>query len=253
MKRKPLVFTVLSILCLIEPVIKVLYFRATTQFEFAVIFANLQSRNSFLDVVDFWLVFPVAGLLILRLRKWTYFAFLGVLSYILYNITTYEKYTWPYNAETPFAYNYVIAGLSLAVFAFFLLPQTRQIFFDRRVRWWEPHTRYNVNIPCKLHGVHLTFPTQVLNVSRSGAFLEESPYLKVGEKLTLEFNFLGQQVEVDMVVVHRSIIRGQAGFGVRFLFSNVGQSLRMARVVAAIRKSQGLLQGSGTKELKLAA
>jgi hypothetical protein len=240
MKNKPFIFTLLSVLCVIEPLIKVLYFKAATHFDFAIIFANLKARNTFFEVFDFWLVFPIAGLLIMKLRKWTYFAFLSLLSYIMYNITTYERYTWPYNSETPFFYNYFVVAMSASVFLYFLLPKTREPFFDRRVRWWESQQRHTVHINCKVHGPHLTFPGQILNISQTGAFLGESPYLKTGERLVLEFNFLGQVIEIPVEVIHHTNVKGQFGYGVQFKYRNFTQSLRMAKVMNVLKKSSAL-------------
>lgn len=238
MRNKPFIFTVLSVLCFIEPLIKVLYFKATTHFDFVVIFANLQARNSFMEVVDFWLIFPVAGLLIMRLRKWTYFTFLAVLSYINYNIFTYEKYTWPYNSDSPFMYNYIVAFLSVAVFVYFLSPKVREPFFDRRVRWWEPKTRYDVKFACKLQSSNLTFPSSIINLSQSGAFVQESKYMKVGDDLQMEFNFLGQTISLPVEVVSKHTIKGHHGYGLKFKFKTLKQSILMGKVVNVLKKSQ---------------
>lgn len=251
MKNKPLIFTVLSVLCFIEPLIKVLYFKATTQFDFVVIIANLMAKNSFMDVVDFWLIFPIAGMLIWKLRKWTYFAFMAVLAYINYNIFTYEKYTWPYNSETPFMYNYVVAMLSVAVFIYFLFPKTREPFFDRRVRWWEPKTRYNVHLSCKLQGSNLTFPSQILNISQTGAFVQESKYMKVGDHLVMEFNFLGETISVPVEVVNKHAVQDVVGYGLKFNFKTLRQSAKMAKVIKILKKSQH--EFKETKIGKLAA
>ena len=116
MKNKPLIFTLISILCLIEPIIKILYFNAITHFDFMIIMSNLITRDSARDVFDFWLVYPLAGLLLFKLRKWTYFAFMSLLVYIIYNILTYEKYTWPYNSDSPFMYHYMIVIMASMVF-----------------------------------------------------------------------------------------------------------------------------------------
>jgi hypothetical protein len=238
MKNKPFIISVLSLLCFVEPLIKVLYFKASTKFDFVVIFANLQMRSSFFEVIDFWLIFPIAGLLILKLRKWTYFTFLGVLCYINYNIFTYEKYTWPYNSDSPFLYNYLIATGSLAVFVYFLNPKIRGPFFERRLRWWEPKTRYHVNISCTLQGSHLTFPSQILNISQSGAFVQDSKYLKVGEGLVLEFHFLGQTLSIPAEVISRHTIENQVGFGLKFNFRSFKQSVALAKVIKVLKKSQ---------------
>lgn len=251
MKNKPFIFTFLSILCLIEPAIKVLYFKATTHFDFMVIISNLQARNSFMEVFDFWLVFPIAGALILKLRKWTYFTFMSILAYIIYNISTYEKYTWPYNSDSPFMYNYIVVMLSVAVFVSFLFPQVRKPFFDRRIRWWEPQTRYNVQISCRLHSSFLSYSAQMMNISRTGAFLEDAAHLRVGDRLTMEFNFLGQNIEVPIIVVHQHTIQNQTGYGVKFAFKSFGQSIKIAKVISVIRRSHGLFKEP--KESKLVA
>lgn len=238
MKNRPLIYTILSLLCFIEPLIKILYFKAKTHFDFMVILANIQARNSFIDVVDFWLVFPAAGLLIIKLRKWTYFAFMTVLAYIIYNISTYEKYTWPYNSDSPFMYHYVVALLSSAVFVSFLFPQMRKPFFDRRVRWWEPQTRFPVEIPCKLQSNFLTYPSIILNISKTGAFLQDTAHLKAGDKLTMNFNFLGESIEVPVEVIHEHRMGNKNGFGIKFKFKSFGQSLKIAKVISIIKRSR---------------
>lgn len=238
MRNKPIIFTILSVLCLIEPMIKILYFKASTHFDFFVILANLQARNSFMEIVDFWLIFPLAGLLIMRLRKWTYFAFMGVLTYINFNIFTYEKYTWPYNSDSPFMYNYVVAFLSVGVFAYFLSPQVRLTFFDRRVRWWEPKTRYEVQMPCKLQSSHLTFSSELLNISQSGAFVLDSRYMNVGDHLQLEFMFLGQVISIPVEVVHKHTLKNKTGYGLKFNFKTLKQSILLRKVVSILKRSQ---------------
>jgi hypothetical protein len=237
MKNKPLIFTVISILCFIEPLIKVLYFKATTHFDFVVILSNLLARDSFRDVFDFWLVYPLAGLLLWRLRKLTYFAFMSILVYIVYSILSYEEYTWPYNSDSPFVYDYVVVVMAVAVFVTFLFPKVREPFFDRRVRWWEPKTRYSVNINCQLKNDQLIFPSRILNISLTGAFLKDSNYFRPGDKLNLEFDFLGSEISLPVEVVDKHVIKGQLGYGVKFAFKSFRQNLQISRIIKVIKRS----------------
>lgn len=253
MRNKPIIFTILSVLCFVEPLIKVLYFKAATEFEFPVIFENLRARNSFVDVVDFWFVFPVAGLLILKLRRWTYFAFMSVLAYIIYNLSTYERYTWPYNAESPFMYHYIVAMLSVAVFVSFLFPQLRRPFFDRRIRWWEPEARYNVSIACTIHSEFLTYSSEIINISKSGAFLIDTTYFRKGERLKMEFRFMDQVVSIPIEVKNKHTLKGKDGYGVRFVFRSFSESLRMAKVIGVLRRTKAQQKDEPKKETKLAA
>lgn len=174
----------------------------------------------------------------MRLRKWTYFSFMGVLAYINYNIFTYEKYTWPYNSEAPFMYNYIVAMLSVAVFVAFLFPKVREPFFDKRVRWWEPKTRFNVNINCKLQSDNLTFPTQIMNISQTGAFVQESKYMKVGDQLIMEFNFLGEAISIPVEVMNKHTAQGKTGYGLKFKFKTFRHSVMMTKIIKILKKSQ---------------
>lgn len=248
MKNKPFIFTLLSILCLIEPVMKILYFKAVTHFDFLVILANLQAHESFFEVVDFWFIFPLAGLLIMRLRKWTYFAFISVLAYNIFRIFTYEKYAWPYYSETPFAYNYVVVALSAAVILYFLSPQVRQPFFDRRVRWWETIKRHHVDLPCGLRNEDSHFSSRIMNVSKNGAFIEYSAFLPRGSIFMLKFEFFGHSFDIPVEITSRHDYAGQNGYGVRFLFPSFQDRFLMGRLVKRLKGTQ---KSSG--QLKLAA
>lgn len=251
MKNKPLLFTVLSVLCFIEPLIKVLYFKAMTKFDFVVIFANLQARNTFVEVVDFWLIFPIAGMLIMRLRKWTYFGFMTVLAYINWNIFTYEKYTWPYNSDTPFMYNYVVAMACIGLFAYFLSPKAREPFFEKRARLWEVKARYNVHFNCKLQSSNLTFPSTVMNISQTGVFVEDSKYIKVGDELQIEFNFLGETVSIPVRVMNKHMSKGVMGYGLQFKYRSYKQSVMMSKIIKVLKKSQSEFKKE--ESLKIAA
>ena len=237
MKNKPLIFTLISILCVIEPVIKILYFKALTHFDFMVIMSNLVARDSFRDVFDFWLVYPLAGLFLIKLRKWTYFAFMSLLAYIVFSILTYEKYTWPYNSETPFFYHYVVVVMASIVFMTFLLPTIREPFFDRRLRWWEPQVRYPVGINCSLKNDSMIFSSEIINISASGAFLKDSSYFKVGDKLDLEFTFMGQQLSLPVQVIHKHSTNGRHGYGVKFDFKSFKQNVTVSKLINSIKQS----------------
>ena len=237
MKQKPLLFTILMILCLIEPLIKIFYFKALTHFDLPVIMANLMARTSIKEIFDFWLVFPIAGLALLKIRSWSYFVFLSCLAYVIYSFVTYESYTWPYNSETPFFYNQVIVVIAIIILIAFMIPQVRRPFFDKRVRWWEPKTRYIVNITCRVQGKNIVFPSEILDISKTGAFLRESSYFNIGDELAIEFKYLGQNFNLPVQVMSQHVSRGQAGVGVRFLFQSLRQNLSVAKFIALLKTS----------------
>lgn len=245
MKQKPLFFTILTILCLIEPLIKILYFKAATEFDFSVILGNILSRTSVRDVFDFWLVFPVAGILLIKLRKWTYFAFMTLLGYIIYNLLTYEKYTWPYNTDSPLWYHYFVVAFSAAVLVYLLLPETREPFFNKKIRWWENKARYQVNILCKLKSEAITFPSEILNISGTGAFLKDSAYFKAGDQLDLEFTFHGQDIVLPVEVISKHEFKNVHGYGVRFVYKSFKQNVQVSKIVSVVKRTSGIVGRTG--------
>jgi hypothetical protein len=238
MKYKPLVFRILSIFFMIEPLIKVLYFKALTHFDFNQIFDNLFSHHSLRDIFDFWLVFPLAGLMLLRLRKWTYFGFLALIGYLFFSIMTYERYTWPYNSSSPLFYHYGVVFFAIAIFTYFLIPEVREPFFNRKLRWWETKPRYQALIPGTLSVRNLTFETQILDISVTGAFVKDSDLLVLGDTYQLQFEYQGISIQVPVEVVSKHMINKQIGYGIHFRPLSIVQKLRIYKTVQRLRKSE---------------
>jgi hypothetical protein len=236
MKQKPLYFTLVLWLCLLEPLMKVLYFKATTDFDFAVVFANLLSRQTPREIFDFWILFPLAGLFLIKLRTWTYFGFMSLMLYIVYSFFTYESYTWPYNSETPFTYNYVITALAFFGFIFLLLPRSRQLFFDPRLRWWESLQRYNVELACEVKATNGEFvKCKTLNISRSGAFISDHPLVTKGDQVQLTLIFENEKLTIPAQVVSKHAIKNQEGFGVKFEYKSLRAILKIRNFIAALK------------------
>ncbi len=235
MKNKPIIFTLLTFLCLAEPLMKVLYFKVHTQFDLSIIMGNLLVRNGVREVLDFWLIFPIAGLLIMKLRRWSYFSFMGVLSYIVYNIIFYEKYSWPYYSESPLMYHYVVVGLSSCIFVAFLSPKVREPFFDRRVRLWECMERFPVRVQCSIKDGPNYYQAELLNISRTGAFMTHHGPIGMGENMELSFTYAGMTIELPIEIVHSFPFNQQSGIGVRFQFSSIPQYFRVVRVMRELK------------------
>lgn len=235
MRNKPLIFQLLSILFLLEPAIKVLYFKASTHFEYSIIFANILSRTGLREIFDFWIVFPVAGLMLWKLRKWTYFAFLSIMAYLIFSILTYEQYTWPYNSDSPLFYHYFVIALTLGVMAYFLIPDVRAPFFNQKLRWWETKPRYRTSIPAKITGNKITFQSEILNISQTGAFLKDNNLLAPGDVVSLSFESEGLLLEIPVKVVSRHVIASTPGFGVQFFPTSLSQKIQMFRLIGRIR------------------
>ncbi len=240
MKHKPVIYRILSVLFLIEPLIKVLYFKIITDFDLSIILSNLSERGNFREVFDFWLVFPIAGLMLIRVRKWTYFAFLALLGYLFFSIMTYEQFTWPYNSDSPLFYHYLIVFLSIAAFTYFLIPAVREPFFNRKLRWWENKPRYKALIPGKVKTAKTTFDTELMDISQTGAFLKDSELLILGDVYQLDCEYEGIMLNIPFEVVSKHMVSRQVGFGIQFKPQSLFQKIRVFKLIKKLRSNGNL-------------
>jgi uncharacterized membrane protein len=141
MKHKPLIFILIAAFHIIEPLIKVAYFKITTPFSTSTIISNIAQISTAREIFEFWFLFPLAGLALMGVKKWSYPVFVGAQIYSIYSHLTYEQYTWPYVSQVPFVSSLVLLFINTMVIIYFALPDVRKPFFDRSVRWWETRTR----------------------------------------------------------------------------------------------------------------
>ncbi|MBI2520591.1 MAG: PilZ domain-containing protein [Bdellovibrio sp.] len=226
MKKRPLVFVLLGILHLLVPIFNLLVLKIKTGMEWAVVLDNVLNIQGVKNIVDFWFIFPLAGIALLSVKAWAYPFFVGVQMYAFYNHIFYEKFTWPYVSERPFVGPLFLMAINLAIIIYFSLPHVRRPFFDRRMRWWEARPRYGSDIPCF---VSLLIPslehsgilrTKILNISESGAFLEMRPGLHINCNMRANFEGYGQKFSLTARVINHHIVNGVEGIGIQFVFTS---------------------------------
>lgn len=241
MKNKPILFTILAIICLIEPTFKIFYLKLSSDFSFSVVLANILHRVTLFDLFKFWFMFPIAGLCLIWLRKWTYFLFLAIQIYAIYDFITYEPYTFPYNSQEPFFFNYILVSFNAIIVIYFLLPQTRKPFFDSAMRWWETKKRYQATIPCKILMPQGEIDCTILNISQTGAFIDCAESLAMGESITLEFDHQGLSFSLVAEIVSEHQYDGHTGLGARFCFDQYTEFFNVLRLMWAMKKELKLL------------
>lgn len=171
MKSKPILYKVIPVLFIAEPFFKLLAFKINTGFSWETILYNIGSRSGLVDVFDFWLMFPLAGIIILKINKWTYYLFNLTLFYIIYRLMTFQEMDWPYYSKNPFLYNYVVVLISIAVITMTQFPYLRILFFNPRLRWWETEKRYYTDIDANILIGDKFIEGKMKNISLSGAYV----------------------------------------------------------------------------------
>lgn len=238
MKNRPFLFLLIAFFHLVEPLIKLAYFKATTPFSFGTIISNIAQIHSTKEMIEFWLLFPIAGLALLGVKRWSYPIFVGVQIYNIYGHMTYEKYTWPYVSEIPFASGLILLFINSLIIIYFALPDVRRPFFDKSVRWWETRTRYTQSIPITFHTNN---PRDIMdgvieNISETGVFINHKNIIDVGSELKINLNYKDHSMTIKGHVVAHHAFKGQRGMGVQFDFENIWEKLYIRKIVRDVKR-----------------
>ncbi|MBT3981485.1 MAG: PilZ domain-containing protein [Bacteriovoracaceae bacterium] len=239
MRKRPFFFVFLTIVHLIEPLIKIFYFKALTHFSWDTIFQNLMSLDSPKLIFDFWFVFPLAGWALFGVKKWSYPLFLSLQFYSVLNHVFYQKYAWPYVSETPFLTNYLILFCNVSIIVYFLIPSVRKPFFDPKVRWWETDNRYSCTIPCTLTDTKTgqSISCHILNISTTGVFTSQV-FDSTEEQGTVKIQIHHGDTELLLsgktMNIHR--YKNTNGTGIKFDFTNIWEKIAVLNFVSKIKK-----------------
>ncbi len=132
----------------------------------------------------------ILGVLIFLTRRTGYYlAIVGSIYLIIRSIIEFSAS----NQTDPVFPMIIMNVLSVAVLIYLLLPKTRNIYLNRRVRWWETDPRYLVTLPASVTRIGASpMKAEVVNLAAGGAGIEtlETGFLK-DEVIGLEFQSEG--------------------------------------------------------------
>lgn len=184
------------------------------------------------------LVAPLcAGFAIYACKKWSFFAYLISITALFF--FSYAGYMSKSDSISLFPVILVYL-INVTVVSYFLIPAVRNIYFDRRMRWWEIQTRYNCNFKCHWQGLKAEkiHSGTVGNMSLNGLFLKaaEVPPNYRTVKIMIPFDG-GQTVEfTGEAIVHDK--SDAIGFGVKFEHNK--QSKTLAKQIVADLEAKGM-------------
>ncbi len=222
MKNRPLLILVMGIMHLLEPVFKIFYFKTKTHFDLGIILSNVTfvEAASIKGLIDFWLIFPLAGLALLSVKRYAWYLFVAIQGYSIITHLTYERFAWPYFAEVPFYSSITLLVLNILLIVYVSLPEIRMLFFEKSNRWWETRTRYAFTLPIKLWYTNPEKQEQacLLNISETGALVRFNRDIELKEFVHLEISFQDISVQVKALVVRDDLRNGQKSYGVKFVY-----------------------------------
>jgi hypothetical protein len=183
----------------------------------------------------------VAGAAIYACKRWSYYVFLLAMS----GLVIFSSMSYWSKADIVSIWFFLgVCLCNILLVSYFLIPAVREVYFNRRMRWWETQTRYRTNFRCQWRELNTAEmkPGIVANFSESGLFLKSDLHPQDREAIHIEIPFNQGVVSfAGVAVIHN---RSDAlGFGVHFL--HTPESLQHARSMVADFAKKGFAETGG--------
>jgi hypothetical protein len=238
-KSKPLLYKVIPVFFIAEPLFKLFAFKINTGFSWETILYNIGSRTGPVDIFDFWVMFPLAGIIILKINKWTYYLFNLNLVYIIYRLMTFQEMDWPYYSKNPFLYNYVVVLISILIITMTQFPYLRILFFNPRLRWWETEKRYYTDIDVNILIGEKLINGKMENISLSGAYVrlkeKEVPNIENRNVNKLVFHMNQDEFKLGAEISRSEELENELGLGLKFLNIGFFEKMRLFKIIKKLK------------------
>lgn len=147
-----------------------------------------------------WMLLPVAcGISLLTFRRWSYYLFLGFMGLVVI-YTLKQRLMSPHRVD--FMVFMSLQFINLTVITYFLSPQARQVFLNKKIRWWQQKPRYSISIPAEVILDGKSIPAVIQNISEGGLYLTASGELTPKKRMHIEFPYEKQNYAVEGLIVH---------------------------------------------------
>jgi hypothetical protein len=218
MKNKPWPILILALIHLFMPIFNLLLNSTLIQsgpIEYAKLFVDIKS---WYEIFDFFLLYPIVGISIFLMKKWSYLFFL------LATLWTFSmnSYLWltGNTPPIPFWLFPLVSLINVAFATYFLLPAVRRLYFDQRLKWWESKPRFEIQIPANIKS-SLDTPITICDLSEGGAFVKTTEIIQLSEEAFFEFTYEGYNCSIPFEVVHQKEMQAnEYGLGLKFLHNN---------------------------------
>lgn len=217
--RKPKSFYLLATLLLLEPILKIIFMKFSTDFSFEIVLRTVFSMEGIVSNFEFWVMFPLAGIALITERPWSFLVFICVQVYCIFSHLYYVEFTWPYVAASPHVSSSFLMFVNSAVILYFLVPENLRPYWNKSRMLWRDTSRYSTDLQAFFTFGTEKVNTTITNISGTGAYFKSSEKLHIGRVTQISFIIGGKVYEFKAAVkrTHPTDIDGVYGYGVCFV------------------------------------
>ncbi len=235
MRRRPWPLIILAVLHLIAPIGNIIFNAYLLDRSIPSYFVYALSPEY---LVTNWVIIVapiVAGFSIYSCKRWSFFVYLVSITALF--VFSYEGYHSKSHliGLLPVILVYFT---NILVVSYFLIPTVRNIYFDRRMRWWEIQARYKSDFKCNWssHSSTQSHNGIVSNISINGLFLKSDELPKDKDILSIKVHFGAQVMGFKgEAIIHNRV--DALGFGLKF--NHDKESKKQAQTIVDFLESKG--------------
>jgi len=220
MEYKPWPLLILAFFHFIEPFSKITFYSVFFNLNPIDIISVEITQGSARHIFEYFFLFPIAGIAIFAVKKWSLSVFLVVELWVFISNVPYIQELYADQQYLLAAFFIVFAILNVTVVSYLLIPAVNVAYMDPKVRWWEAKPRYTINAKCSIDDNAAT----IRDISESGVFIYGQNELEVGSEIQLKFaverfaeKFVHNDLNILAKVVHHFTIDEHPGYGVKFI------------------------------------
>jgi len=220
MEYKPWPLLILAFFHFIEPLSKIVFYSVYFNVNPLDAVVIEYQMGSALHVFEYFFLFPIAGLALFAVKKWSFSVFVVVEIWVFLTNLPYLNELYETSQLWLLGFFILFGIVNIVVVSYLLLPAVRIAYLDPRIRWWEAKPRYFANIETKVDGQATAI---IKNISKSGVFIALQKDVPIDSEIHLEFTLATQSpqtrefhIKLKALVVHKFFIDGTEGYGARF-------------------------------------
>jgi hypothetical protein len=231
MQYKPWIIIIIGLCHIIEPVAKILYYSLVLSKNPILLVEQQFYSLRFFHIFNFFLSFPIAGIAILSVKKWSLPVFLTVqilvIGDFLFKVPTFYE-----NDQFGIIISSVIFMLINIILVMYFLGSTLRIaYLDPKIRWWETCPRYLVKISAQSQFGAI----EIVDLSLSGAYVTVKE--KPSDNFELNFTLYEESFQLICQPVHEIKLYENPGCGVLFIRHDKSTTQRLKQVMKKVKKA----------------
>jgi hypothetical protein len=214
----------------------VFYLKLQTGFDWEILSRTIFGIEGIVSNFEFWALFPLAGYALLSVRSWSFFFFISLQAYSLFAFFTYEKFTWPYVAETPHISSTLLLIFNSALVFYFMAPANRRPFWNKTRNLWRNTSRYATSLRTQYKLGSNKITTTVTNISETGAYFTTTKSLPIGHKMQIDIPINGEVKSIDAIVRRSQDTAHEKyfGYGIEFDYKTKADKVELKEFIHSL-------------------